>query len=63
MPLVLPLRLVALLQALRFPENRFKETERKRGKLDLCVLPPYLRRDIGFETFRCETREDWRTFR
>jgi hypothetical protein len=39
------------------------EPPRKSGKLDPCVLPPYLRRDIGFETFRCETREDWRTFR
>lgn len=63
MPLALPLRLVALLHALRFPENRYKEPERKRRNLDLCLLPPYLRRDIGFETFRCETREDWRTFR
>jgi hypothetical protein len=63
MPLVLPLRLVALLQALRLPEIRPPEPKRKSRKLDLCVLPPYLRRDIGFETFRCETREDWRTFR
>jgi hypothetical protein len=63
MPLALPLRLLALLNALRFPEPRYREPPRKRGKLDLCVLPPYLRRDIGFETFRCETREDWRTFR
>jgi hypothetical protein len=62
MPLALP-RLLSLLQALRFPENRYKEPEHKRGRLDLCLLPPYLRRDIGFETFRCETREDWRTFR
>jgi len=63
MPLALPLRLVALLQALRLPAPRPTDPPRKRGKLDLCVLPPYLRRDIGFETFRCETREDWRTFR
>ncbi|WP_395020680.1 hypothetical protein [Dongia sp.] len=62
MPLALPLRLVALLHALRLPDLRQSEP-RKRGKIDLCVLPPYLRRDIGFETFRCETREDWRTFR
>jgi hypothetical protein len=52
-----------LLQVLRFPEIRPPEPPRKSGKLDLCLLPPYLRRDIGFETFRCETREDWRTFR
>jgi hypothetical protein len=63
MLLALPLRLLALLNVLRFPENRTKEPPRKSGKLDLCVLPPYLRRDIGFETFGCETREDWRTFR
>lgn len=63
MPLALSLRLLALLQVLRFPEMRPPEPPRKSGKLDLCLLPPYLRRDIGFETFRCETREDWRTFR
>jgi hypothetical protein len=62
MPLALP-RLLSWLQALRLPEMRPPEPPRKSGKLDLCVLPPYLRRDIGFETFRCETREDWRTFR
>jgi hypothetical protein len=63
MPLALPLRLVPLLHALRLPDRRPPEPPRKSRKLDLCVLPPYLRRDIGFETFRCETREDWRTFR
>ena len=63
MPLALPLRLVALLQALRLPGPRPTDPPRQSGKLDLCVLPPYLRRDIGFETFHCETREDWRTFR
>jgi hypothetical protein len=57
------LRLISLLHALRLPEGRPPEPPRKSGKIDLCVLPPYLRRDIGFETFRCETREDWRTFR
>ena len=62
MPLALPLRLMTLLQALRLPQGRPPEP-RKSRKIDLCVLPPYLRRDIGFETFRCETREDWRTFR
>ena len=62
MPLALP-RLIALLQVLRLPQMRSPEPPQKRGRLDLCVLPPYLRRDIGFETFRCETREDWRTFR
>ena len=63
MPLALPLRLLALLHMLRFPENRYPEPARKRGKIDLSVLPPYLRRDIGFESFQCDTREDWRTFR
>jgi hypothetical protein len=63
MPLALPLRLMTLLHALRWPDNRLPEPPRKRRKLDLCLLPPYLRRDIGFEAFRCETREDWRTFR
>jgi hypothetical protein len=63
MPLALPLRLSALLHALRLPDLRPSEPPRKSGRLDLCVLPPYLRRDIGFETFRCETREDWRTFK
>jgi hypothetical protein len=62
MPLALP-RLVALLHLLRMPDLRPTEPPRKKGKLDLCLLPPYLRRDIGFETFQCETREDWRTFR
>jgi hypothetical protein len=61
MPLALP-RLLSLLHLLRFPENRIPEP-RRQSRLDLCLLPPYLRRDIGFETFRCETREDWRTFR
>ena len=61
MPLALP-RLISLLLALRLPDRRPPEL-RMRGKIDLCLLPPYLRRDIGFETFRCETREDWRTFR
>jgi hypothetical protein len=51
-----------LLQALRLPEGRPPEA-RKQKRIDLCLLPPYLRRDIGFESFRCETREDWRTFR
>ena len=59
----IPLRLMTLLHALPWPERRPPEPSRKRGKLELCLLPPYLRRDIGFETFRCETREDWRTFR
>ena len=63
MALALPLRLLALFHALRFPENRLPEPRRKQGRIDLCLLPPYLRRDIGFETFRCDTREDWRTFR
>jgi hypothetical protein len=63
MPLALPLRLAALLHALRLPEMRPSAPPRKRGRIDLCVLPPYLRRDIGFENFRCDTREDWRTFR
>ena len=62
MPLALPLRLMALLHALRLPEGKPNEP-RKDRQIDLCLLPPYLRRDIGFETFRCETREDWRTFR
>jgi hypothetical protein len=62
MPLALPLRLLTLLHALRLPEGRPPEP-RQSGKLDLCLLPAYLRRDIGFETFRCESREDWRTFR
>ncbi len=61
MSLALP-RLISLLLALRLPEGRTPEL-RQRGKIDLCLLPPYLRRDIGFETFQCETREDWRTFR
>ncbi len=63
MPLALPLRLIAVLHALRFPHPPAKLPARKSGRIDLCVLPPYLRRDIGFETFRCDTREDWRTFR
>jgi hypothetical protein len=63
MPLAIPLRLMAFLYALRLPEGRPPEPTRVRRKIDLCLLPPYLRRDIGFETFRCETREDWRTFR
>ena len=62
MPLALP-RLLALLYALRLPQGRYTEPKRKQGRIDLCLLPPYLRRDIGFETFRCDTREDWRTFR
>jgi hypothetical protein len=62
MSVALPLRLLAFLHALRLPEGRPREPH-KRGRIDLCLLPPYLRRDIGFETFRCETREDWRTFR
>jgi len=63
MPLTLPLRLLSLLHALRLPDLPPSPPTRKSGKIDLCVLPPYLRRDIGFETFRCENREDWRTFR
>ena len=63
MPLALSTFLTMLIRTLRFPENRLPEPPQKRGRLDLCLLPPYLRRDIGFETFRCETREDWRTFR
>ena len=63
MPLALPLRLLSLFHALRLPQGRPTEPKHKQGRLDLCVLPPYLRRDIGFETFRCDTREDWRTFR
>jgi len=62
MALALP-RLLALLHALRWPEGRYTEPPRRKGRIDLCLLPPYLRRDIGFETFHCETREDWRTFR
>jgi len=62
MPLALP-RLISLLHLLRLPDMRPTEPPRKKDKLDLCLLPPYLRRDIGFETFQCETREDWRTFR
>ncbi len=62
MPLAL-VCLATLLRAFRLPEFRPPEQRRKRGRIDLCVLPPYLRRDIGFDTFQCETREDWRTFR
>ena len=63
MPLALSTFLTTLFRTLRFPENRIPEPRRNHGRIDLCLLPPYLRRDIGFETFRCETREDWRTFR
>ena len=62
MPLAL-LCLARLLYALRLPEIRLPEQTHKGRRIDLCVLPPYLRRDIGFDTFQCETREDWRTFR
>ena len=62
MPLALPLHLFAVLQALRLPQSKRPEPCKSKT-IDLCLLPPYLRRDIGFETFRCETREDWRTFR
>jgi hypothetical protein len=62
MPLALPLRLLAQLYALRLSMSRPPEP-RKNRRIDLCLLPPYLRRDIGLESFRCETREDWRTFR
>ena len=61
MPLALP-RLLALLAAMRFPVGK-GSPPRKTKSIDLCLLPPYLRRDIGFETFECETRTDWRTFR
>lgn len=63
MPLALSTILLTLMRALRFPEGSHTEPPRQQGRLDLCLMPPYLRRDIGFETFRCETREDWRTFR
>ena len=62
MPLAL-VCLATLLRAFRLPEMRLPEPTRKRRQIDLCLLPPYLRRDIGFEAFQCDTREDWRTFR
>jgi hypothetical protein len=63
MPLALPLRLMTLLYVRRPPFGRPTSTEGTKRRLDLCALPQYLRRDIGFESFDCETREDWRSFR
>jgi hypothetical protein len=63
MPLALPLRLMALLYVRRPPSGKPAPTQRTRRSLDLCTLSRYLRRDIGFETFDCETRADWRDFR
>ena len=63
MPLALSLRLWALLYVRRLPSGKPVPRQRTRRVLDLCALPGYMRRDIGFETFDCETREDWRSFR
>jgi hypothetical protein len=63
MPLALPLRLIELLHVRRAPCGKPAATSKAKRRLDLCALPRYLRRDIGFETFDCETPEDWRNFR
>jgi hypothetical protein len=63
MPLALPLRLMALLCARRVPFGTPRAKPANRRRLDLCALPRYLRRDIGLETFDCETRADWRDLR
>jgi hypothetical protein len=63
MPLALPLRLIELLYVRRAPFGKPAATSKTERHLDLCALPRYLRRDIGFETFDCETGEDWRTLR
>lgn len=63
MPLALPLRLMALLYLRRPPSGTPRAGPANRRRLDLCALPRYLRRDIGFDTFDCETRTDWRDLR
>ena len=62
MPLALPLRLMALLHIPPLPFGKPSSGQRTNRQLGLCALPGYLRRDIGFETFDCDTREDWRRF-
>jgi len=63
MPLVLPLRLMALLLVRPSPPGSPASIRKPNLQLDLCTLSRYMRRDLGFETFNCETREDWRSFR
>ena len=63
MPLALPLRLLVLLHLPRLPRAKPAPKRGATPQIDLCALTRYLRRDIGFDAFDCETREDWRKFR
>ena len=62
MPLALP-RLLSLLAMIRLPEHRHETPRREPQPIDLCLMPPYLRRDIGFEQAPCDEPTSWRRFR